>query len=304
MADLAIDKKPDYPVLVVGCGYVGRRVAGRHLEKGDCVAALVRSAPSAETLRAHSIDTIEGDLDRPDTLRPLPTAGALIYYFAPPPPAGDDDPRINAFLAALDRRHPPARIVYLSTTGVYGDCRGEWISEERPPNPRTGRARRRLAAERALGRLSQETGVPAVVLRVPGIYGPGRLPVDRLRRRLPVIRQAESPYSNRIHADDLARACIAAAEYGKAAEVYNISDGHPTTMTDYFFRVADHLGLPRPPEISLEEAGERLSASMISYIEESRRLGNRKIREELGVELIYPDLEAGLAECDPKTELQ
>jgi nucleoside-diphosphate-sugar epimerase len=136
-----------------------------------------------------------------------------------------------------------------------------------------------------------------VILRVPGIYGPGRLPRERLTRGLPVLREDESPWSNRVHVDDLARACLAAARRGRPGGVYNISDGHPSTMTDYFNRVADASGLPRPPQITAAEARTRMSEGMQSYLAESKRLDNRRMREELGVEPQYPDLARGLAAC-------
>lgn len=134
-----------------------------------------------------------------------------------------------------------------------------------------------------------------MILRVAGIYGPGRLPIERIGRGLPLVREAEAPFSNRIHIDDLVQACIAAMERGNDGEVYNVCDGSPTTMTDYFFQVADAVGLPRPPVIPIAEMDDQLSAGMRSYMSESRRLDNRKLREELGVKLAYPTLEAGLA---------
>ena len=148
-----------------------------------------------------------------------------------------------------------------------------------------------------LRRWSEANGVPIVILRVPGIYARGRLPEERLRAGEPVLREEESPFSNRIHADDLARVCVAAAHRDHPHDLYNVSDGHPTTMTDYFYRVADALGLTRPPAVTLEEARRRLGEGMLSYLAESKRIDNRRMREELGVELMYPDLASGLADC-------
>ncbi len=199
------------------------------------------------------------------------------------------------FLAGITAARLPQRLVYISTTGVYGDCGGAWITETQPVNPGTPRGKRRLAAENVLQAWSAQTGVPVVILRVPGIYGPGRLPVERIRKALPVLREADAPYSNRIHADDLARVCDAAMRRGTPGAVYNVADNQPTTMSHYFNRSADTLGLPRPPAVSMSEAREQLTAAMLSFIEESRRIDNRKMREELGVVLLYPDLESGLA---------
>ncbi|MHB8533889.1 MAG: SDR family oxidoreductase [Sulfuricaulis sp.] len=284
-------------IVIIGCGDIGERVALLERADGHAVAGLSCSPASARRLHAAGIEPLTGDLDIPSSLRGLPVAGALVYYFAPPPGEGVNDPRLEAFVAALVPPALPRRVVLLSTTGVYGDCHGEWVTEDRPPQPRTDRAKRRLAAETALRRWSETRGVPGVILRVPGIYARGRLPEDRLRAGEPVLREAESPFSNRIHADDLARVCVAAARRGRPQAIYNVSDGHPSSMTDFFCRVADLLGLARPPAITLEEAHRRLDAGMLSYLAESKRIDNRRMREELGVEPMYPNLAAGLPSC-------
>ncbi len=284
-------------VLIIGCGDIGQRVAQLEKEAGHSVAALARSQESAQRLRAIGIEPVSGDLDIPSSLASLPVKDAQIYYFVPPPEQGVTDPRLENFIKILERGNLPARVVLISTTGVYGDCQGEWVTEERAPNPQADRAKRRLAAETALRRWSEACGVPIIILRVPGIYGPGRLPEKRLRAGEPVLRVEESPFSNRIHADDLARVCLAAMRRGRAGAIYHASDGHPTTMTDFFCRVADQLGITRPPMVSMEEARKRLGAGMLSYLAESKRIDNRRMREELGVELKYPDLATGLAAC-------
>ena len=284
-------------VLIVGCGDVGERVATLENSAGRCVSGMVRSEASAQRLRAAGIRPIIADLDVPASLRDLPVKNSLIYYFAPPPGRGVTDPRMEAFVSLLESAGPPVRVVLISTTGVYGDCRGEWVTEDRPPNPQADRAKRRLAAETVLRRWSEASGVPVVILRVPGIYGRGRLPEERLRAGEPVLHEAESPFSNRIHADDLARVCVTAGHHASPGLLYNASDGHPTTMTDFFFRVADLLGIPRPPAITLEQARRRLGEGMLSYLAESKRIDNRRLREELGVELMYPDLASGLPSC-------
>jgi nucleoside-diphosphate-sugar epimerase len=284
-------------IFIVGCGDIGRRVAGLEMAAGHRVAALARSDEAAGKLAAEGIRAVRGDLDAADSLGGLPAAPKTLYYFAPPPATGSGDPRLSALLAALDLAALPGRLVYISTSGVYGDCRGEWVDEDRPPQPHSDRARRRMDAELRLRAFGERHGVPYVILRVPGIYGPGRLPVERIRQGLPVVDERDSPWSNRIHADDLAAACFAAARVGGSGRAYNVSDGHPTTMADYFNRVADLFGLPRPPAVSLAEARRVLSPSMLSFLEESKRLDNRRMREELGVELRYPDLAVGLPAC-------
>jgi nucleoside-diphosphate-sugar epimerase len=285
------------PLFIIGCGDVGRRVARLEVAEGNAVAALVRSAASAERVRALGVSAVHGDLDVPESLAGLPAAGAGVYYFAPPPAAGREDPRMRNCLKAIAGAARPARLVLISTSGVYGDCRGAWVTEDRPPHPDSDRAWRRLDAERRLLAFGAASAVPVVILRVPGIYGPGRLPIDRLAAGEPLLREDESPWSNRVHIDDLAEVCRAAMRRGRDGAVYNVSDGHPTTMTDYFNRVADALRLPRPPQISRAEIGSRLSAGMQSYLAESKRLDNRRMREELGIEPAYPDLARGLASC-------
>jgi nucleoside-diphosphate-sugar epimerase len=284
-------------VLITGCGDIGERVAGLERSAGRRVTGLIRSEASARRLRAAGIQPLMADLDVSASLRDLPVKNALIYYFAPPPGKGVTDPRMETFVSILDSSELPKRVVLISTTGVYGDCRGEWVTEDRPPNPQADRAKRRLAAETVLRRWSEKNSVPIVILRVPGIYGRGYLPEERLRARDPVLHEEESPFSNRIHADDLARACFIAGHHANPGTLYNVSDGHPTTMTDFFYRVADAFGIPHPPAITLEQARRRLGAEMPSYLAESKRIDNRRMREELGVELIYPDLAAGLPSC-------
>lgn len=292
-----MDTQDSKRILIMGCGDVGVRVARQHLAQGHTVTALVRSERSATLQTAQGIQTIRADLDDPATLTALPTAGALLYYFAPPPLSGECDPRMKNFLHAISHQALPARVVLISTSGVYGDCQGAWVNEERVPQPDSERARRRLDAEQQLRAWGVRHAVGTVILRVPGIYGPGRLPEKRLRAREPVLHEAQSPWSNRVHIMDLVRACLAAGERGQVGAVYNISDGNPSTMTDYFNCVADALGLERPPQISLAQARVELSAGMQSYLAESKRLDNRRMREELGVVPQYPDLRSGLMTC-------
>jgi nucleoside-diphosphate-sugar epimerase len=282
-------------VLIVGCGYVGQRLARQLRAEGRAVTGLVRGAESAAALRTLDVTPLQVDMDAAADLPALPSAGAELYYFAPPPAEGDTDPRLRRVLAALAGALPK-RIVYISTSGVYGDCAGAWVAETHPLNPTTPRARRRADAEAALHEWSAATGVPVVILRVPGIYGPGKLPLERLRKGLPLLREEDSPYTNRIHVDDLITACRAAMQRGQPGEAYNVSDGQPSNMTDYFNRIADATGLPYPPVIGRDDI-EALTPGMRAFMEESKRLDNRRMREELGVVLRYPTLEAGLEAC-------
>jgi nucleoside-diphosphate-sugar epimerase len=221
----------------------------------------------------------------------------LLYYFVPPPTKGREDTRVANLINQLAETGQPRRVVYLSTTGVYGDCAGEWVDETRQPAPQVDRAYRRLDAENRWRAWSRETGGELVILRVAGIYGPGKLPIERLKQGKPMVSEAESPITNHIHSLDLVAICQAAMSRGVPGEVYNVSDGHPGSMTGYFNTVADFLDLPRPPLISLEQARAQLTLGMLSYLGESRRLSNRKLIEELGVELAYPTLAEGLPAC-------
>jgi nucleoside-diphosphate-sugar epimerase len=287
-------------VLIVGCGHIGRRVGLQLRARGQRVTGVVRSSASAGQLRALGMDALCLDLDAgaPD----IPGLGSYagLCYFAPPPTTGVQDTRMRGFLEALEHTSRPRRVVYMSTSAVYGDCHGNWITEEQPVQPATERGMRRLDAERQLQAWATRYGVQWVILRVPGIYGPGKLPLERLRQGLPVLREADAPYTNRIHADDLAFICVAALDSEHYDTVYNVSDGHPSTMTDYFFRVADVAGLPRPPAVSRVEAQQVLSEGMLSFLQDSRRMDNRKLLNDLGVTLQYPDLEAGLRSCFPQ----
>jgi nucleoside-diphosphate-sugar epimerase len=293
--------KPLKTVLITGCGDIGRRVAALLPTGQYDVAGIVRSQESAEKLGKSGLRALCIDLDRLDPdMEPRLDQGCRdtdIFYFAPPPPSGERDLRMRAFLGVLSGKTAVRRIVYISTSAVYGDCQGAWITETQPLNPATPRGHRRRDAEQQLLAWCQAQSTQWIILRVPGIYGPGKLPLARLRKGTPVLREKDSPYTNRIHADDLAAICVAAMHSPVANTVYNVSDGHPGNMTDYFFRVADAAGLPRPAEVSREEAQTVLSAGMLSFLQDSRRMDNSKLLGELEIELQYPDLEAGLRSC-------
>jgi nucleoside-diphosphate-sugar epimerase len=282
--------------VIVGCGEVGTRLAQRLLAQGDeSVLGLVRSSASAARLAAAGIPSVVCDLLTADAAPPeVVTADVDVFHFAPPPEQGVIDLHTRHLLELFAHCGTPRRLVYISTTGVYGDCQGAWIDETQPVRPLAERSLRRWDAEQTLRQWSVISGTVVVTLRVAGIYGPGRLPLARLRQGVPLVRPEEAPYTNRIHVDDLVTVCLAALERGTAGAVYNACDGAPSTMTDYFLAVAAAAGLPAPPLLPLAEASAQVSAGMRSYLAESRRLSNRKLREELGVILKYPNLAAGL----------
>lgn len=282
-------------VFIVGCGYVGRRVAVRCRDAGSMVVGLVRSEESLAELEELGIIPVWGDLDDPETLDLSLAEGARVIYLAPPPKRGEKDPRMRNFLEALSGvETPPEKLLYMSTTGVYGDCGGEWVTEETPLNPETPRARRRAAAERAVTRYGRDTGVATVILRVAGIYGPGRLPVDRLRSGQPVILEDQSSPGNRIQVEDLVMVCLAALDRAEPGSVFNVADGNPSSTTDYMNRVADLVNLPRPPQIPREEAIKVLPPMTVSFMIESRRIDVSRLKNALGLEFRYAELDAGL----------
>ena len=265
--------------LFVGAGYTGARVLAR---LPDAIA-LGRSRPGDQRL----------DLDRDERLQiALPAQYAVIYSV---PPASDQpgDPRLSRFLALLP--HPPARIVYLSTTGVYGNRDGERVDERSEPRPENARTERRLAAERLLADWCTANGTTAVVLRVPGIYGPGRLGTERVREAMPVIREEDANPGNRIHVDDLATCCIAALSPDVPDGIYNVGDGDHRTGTWFTSEVARQAGLPPPPAISYAEAEETFSPMRLSFLRESRVVDTTKMREVLNVTPKYANAADGIA---------
>jgi nucleoside-diphosphate-sugar epimerase len=292
---------PEDRIIIIGCGYTGERIAREALAVGADVHGIVRSDERAAVLRGIGVNVHQFDFDRPSPKLDLPLAGALVFYCMPPQRNDSmDDLRMALFVRCLGERSSdelPRAIVYLSTTGVYGDCRGAWVTETSLPAPLSPRASRRLAAENRLRSLHDASGIPITVLRVAAIYGPGRLPVEVIRAGRPVLNDHEAPFSNRIHVDDLARVCIAAALRCQDWQVYNVSDGHPETMTTYFNRVADLSGLNRPRTVSWAEAQASLPPGMLDFLKESRKVDNLHMLNGLDVKLKYPDADSGLRAC-------
>ena len=281
-------------LLIVGCGDVAARMVA--LLRGRCrIYALTRSPQRLDGLRALGVTLLRGDLDQPDTIAPLAGLAHDVVHLAPPPDRGARDTRTAHLIAALGRRGTlPRHFVYISTSGVYGDCQGELVPETRPVRPQTDRARRRADAERQLREWGRRTGVRVSVLRVPGIYASDRLPLERLRRGTPALDAADDSYVNHVHADDLARIVLAALSRGAAGRIYNAVDDAPIRMGEYFDLVADRFGLARPPRVSRAAAGAAIPASLLSFMSESRRLVNRRLKEELRLRLRYPTVREGI----------
>lgn len=276
---------------IVGYGGIGRRVASLLHEQGVLLVAASRNPGSG----GPGSENVSIDLDQPQSPGALEVNDAMVFYFAPPPPSGDKDTRMENFLLAIAGQIP-AKIIYISTTGVYGDSKGEWISESSDTQPGTDRGKRRLDAEQQLTVFCKKQVVPLIIYRVPGIYGASRLPIDRIKQGRPVVKDLNS-FTNRIHEDDLARICVKAAEPASPQGIYNVSDGQPGNMTQYFTDIANALGLPPLPEISWQEAQAVMSPEMLSYLAESRRIDNSKLLNTLNVKLLYPDFQSGLQAC-------
>ena len=287
-------------VLLIGCGDVALRVA--LLLRGRArLYGLTRRAADGPKLRAHGIVPLAGDLDDYTTLGRLRTAPFAVLHFAPPPSDGRDDPRTQKLIAALARaRIIPQRFVYISTSGVYGDCAGARVEETHARRAQTPRARRRVAAEDRLRAWAPGCGVQLAILRAPGIYAQSRLPLDRIRQGTPVLAADDDVFTNHIHADDLARATVAALFHGRPNRAYNVTDDAQLKIGSWFDVVADAYQLPRPPRVTWEEAEQRIAPMLLSFMNESRRLSNGRMKRELRVRLRYPSPDAMLAEIAPR----
>lgn len=280
----------DDSITIVGCGYVGKRLAKLLQRDGREVFGLVQSQNSQRALAADGIPAATIDLDRSPGAGP---GGDYFVYMVPPPSSGDTDPRIRGWLAALERA--PRCIVYLSTTAVYGDYGGAIVDERSETHPSGDRGRRRLDAEAALLEYSRRSGASVRILRVPGIYGPGRLPISRIADGQPIPIPSATGPGNRIHADDLAGVCLAALLYTGPEEVFNVGDGEYASMGEYYLRVAKLAGLPTPPQLPLAELLQTVSPAMRGFLTESRQVDVSLMLNELGYRPDYADLDSGIA---------
>lgn len=292
--------QPRPSLLIVGCGDIGLRVL-KLLRPRWRIWALTSDPARMPLLRAAGALPVLGNLDVPTSLHRLAgvaRAAQAVLHLAPPPQQGPGDPRTAALLHALLRSQAPVRrLVYASTTGVYGDCGGALFDETRPVAPGTDRGRRRVAAERLVRAYGRLSGVRVSILRIPGIYAasrPGGHPRDRLLRGTPVLQAQDDVHTNHIHADDLARACVAALQRGLPQRVLHVCDDSQLAMGDYFDLAADLCGLPRPPRIARAQAQEQLSPMLLSFMGESRRLRNDRLKRELRLRLLYPSVAEGL----------
>jgi nucleoside-diphosphate-sugar epimerase len=280
-------------LLIIGCGDVVRRALPQLLRRWR-VYALVRQHDPA--LSALGVTQLRGDLDCRATFTRVAGLAHAVLHSAPPPDNGLLDARTRRLVAALRRRESlPRRLVYISTSGVYGDCGGAQVDETRTPAPTTARAQRRLDAERCLRRFGRQSSCRVAILRAPGIYAADRLPLERLRKGLPLLRAEEDVYTNHVHADDLAQMCIAALRCAPAQRIYNATDDSDLQAGAWFDKLADASGLPRAPRVTKTALAEMVSPLQFSFLAESRRLDNARLKRELLPQLRYPTVDAGIA---------
>lgn len=278
-------------LLIVGCGDVGQRVL-RLLPRAVSVVVMARTP---DKLRLLNVPVLQGDLDDPRSLRRLAGCFDAVMHLAPPPQQGHTDPRTRALVKALSLGRAPQRFVYVSTTGVYGDWGGARIDETAKRRAQTPRALRRVDAEDVLRHWAVRQGVRLSLLRAPGIYAADREghPRERLLAARPVLRAEDDVFTNHIHADDLARACWRALNLGLPLRALNVVDDSERRMGDHFDLAADTLKLPRPPRMSRVDAEQHLSPMQLSFMSESRRIGNQRLKRELRLRLRYPLPELG-----------
>jgi nucleoside-diphosphate-sugar epimerase len=255
---------------------------------------MVRSPEHAARLESEGFRTQVAALDDVTGFVPQDTENSTLFYLIPPPGGGITDTRARNFITGLAEAGTPEKLIYMSATSVYGGD-GSVVTEETIPIPDSAMGKRRLDAENAFLEYGATHGVPVIILRVSGIYGPGRLPLMQINQGHPLLNEAESGPSNRIHADDLTKVCISAAIRGRNDDIFNVSDGHPSSMTTYFNACADALGLPRQPQISLSEARDAMSPLMFSYVKQSRIVDNSRMKAQLQVKLSYESLADGIA---------
>lgn len=291
MKNKVIKKIAKPRLLILGCGDVGMRLLPLVRDRFRVFAVTSQPARRDELRRAGAIPVM-ADLDQPVTLARLARLASVIVHLAPPQSDGAKDTRTRNLTAILPDR---ATLVYVSTTGVYGDCGGERVDETRAVNPKNPRAMRRVDAEQVLRAWARRAGSRLCILRVPGIYAADRLPLDRLKKGTPALQSDDDVFTNHIHADDLARIIVSALFRAQPGRVYHAVDDSEMKMAEYFDAVADAFDLPRPPRLPRAELQKVVSPMLLSFMSESRRLTNVRIKAELGVRLCYPLVSAALS---------
>jgi len=282
---------------IIGCGDIGLRIGKELIVAGKQVQATVHYEEGIQGIENAGISTIIANFDYKEDVPTFSIKDQQVFYLMPPQGGGLSDYRMFNFCRILSADNCPSKIVYMSTSGVYGDCGDVEVTEETPVNPQTSRAKRRVSAEQQLQAQAEKIGFELVILRVTGIYGPGRLPISQLTKGHQVLNPEDAPVTNRIFSLDLVQICLAAMEKGSAGEIYNICDGERSSMSHYFMSVAELYDLPQPVQLSWAEAEKEMNPLTFSFLKESRLMTNKKMVEQLGIELRYPTLKDGLAAC-------
>jgi len=276
-------------LLIIGCGDVGQRMLPI-LVKSHKVYVLTTQTEKLTVFRQAGAVPIYGNLDDRSTLDRLSQIADTVIHLAPPNPSGQSDLRTKSLIQALSKGRRVRRFIYISTTGVYGDCGGQLISETQAVQPQNLRAVRRVDAERQLRAWAVQQGVSVVILRVPGIYAGNRLPVERLQKGMPALLESEDVFTNHIHADDLARLTILSMYRASSQRVINACDDSDLKMADYFDLVADKMNLPKPPRVDKETLKTMVSPQLLSFMQESRRISNTRL-QEIGFQFLYPTVQ-------------
>ena len=282
---------------IIGTGDIGLRVARELVEQGYEVQGTAHFDEGVPVLENAGVQAVVANYDYQEDIPEISLNGQKLFYFMPPQGGGSSDYRMANFCRILAPDNCPERIVYASTSGVYGDCGDQLVTEETPLNPQTSRAKRRVSAENQLREQAERLGFELIILRVTGIYGPGRLPLSQLKKGHEVLRPEDAPRTNRIHSLDLVQICLAAMERGEHGDIFNVCDGEESSMSEYFTAVAKLYDLPLPQQLSRIEAEQRMNPLTLSFLKESRRMTNRKMLEKLNIKLRYPTLEEGLKAC-------
>lgn len=281
-------------ITIVGCGTLGTRVAKLEQREQQSPFCITASKESAEKLIKQGFDACDiNSLWINNEQKEKLDQTQYLYYFAPPPSTGSQDTSLFSFLQNF-KGDKLKKAMLISTTGVYGHCDGEWIDEAQPLLPKVDRAKRRIDAEKQMQNFCQSNNIDYSIFRVAGLYGPEKLPLKRLQKQEPILSIDQSPWSNRIHLEDLAQMCFLASRKKLGQQIYNLTDGHPTTMSDFFIQVAKSRGLTEPEQISFADAEKQLSKGMMSYLNESKRIKNTAILRDLDYQLKYPTLKEGL----------
>ena len=289
--------------LIIGCGDIGFRVARELIQQKHQVQATIHFEEGTKVPQSAGIKTIIANFDYQEDVPELPLRGKNLFYFMSPQGGGSSDYRMLNFCRKLSADNYPAKIVYISTSGVYGDCGDDLVTEETPLNPMTSRAKRRVSAENQLREQADKFSFELVILRVTGIYGPGRLPISQLQKGHEVLIADDAPRTNRIHSLDLVQICLAAMEKGVDGDIFNVCDGEESSMSQYFMAVAEMCNLPQPKQLSWVEAEKVINPLTFSFLKESRRMSNQKMVEKLAVKLQYPTLEKGLRASQSVSDL-